>query len=260
MEITEPLQDGLTTVVNFIPAFLAFLAILVIGYFIAKALAKALDRVLERAGFDRAVERSGVGQAMARTDWDASDIVSRLVFYTLLLFVLQMAFGVFGPNPVSQLLTGVIAFLPRLLVAIIIVVVAGAIASTVRDLIAATLGGLSYGRVLANVAAATIVAIGAFAALNQLQIAPAIVNGLFYTLLAIIAGSAIIAIGGGGIIPMRRQWERAVARVEDEAPRMREQVADSELACDVRVANAEVGKIGDDRRVPTNLSFVHQHA
>lgn len=227
MDIGQSFQEALSTVVNFIPALLAFLAILIIGYIVAKVLAKALDKVLARAGFDRAVERSGVGQAMTRTEWDASDIISRIVFYALMLFVLQMAFGVFGPNPVAELLNGVIAFLPRLLVAIIIIVVAGAIASTVRDLIGGALGQLGYGRVLANAAGLTIVAIGAFAALNQLRIAPAIVNGLFYALLAIIAGSAIIAIGGGGIVPMRRQWDRAVSRLEEEAPRMREEAGQS---------------------------------
>ena len=40
-----------------------------------------------------------------------------------------------------------------------------------------------------------------FAALNQLQIAPAIVTGLFYAVLAVVVGSAIVAIGGGGILP-----------------------------------------------------------
>jgi len=40
-----------------------------------------------------------------------------------LLFVLRLAFGVFGPNPISDLLTGVIAFLPKAIVAIIIIIV-----------------------------------------------------------------------------------------------------------------------------------------
>jgi hypothetical protein len=67
-----------------------------------------------------------------------------------------------------------------------------------------------------------IVAVGAFAALAQLEIAPAIVNGVFYAVLAVIAGSAIIAIGGGGIQPMRDRWERALTKVEQEAPQARQ--------------------------------------
>jgi hypothetical protein len=217
----ETFQDTLAQVVGFIPRFLAFLAILVIGWFVAKAIAKVLDRLLERVGFDRAVERGGVGRALAPTEYDASTILAKIVFYTLLLFVLQLAFGLFGPNPISDLLFGVIAFLPRLFVAILIIVVAAAIASAVRDIVAGSLGGLSYGRVLANVAAGAILVIGVFAALNQIHIAPAIVNALFYALLAVIAGSAIVAIGGGGIRPMRAQWEKAIDRIEDEAPRIR---------------------------------------
>ena len=66
--------------------------------------------------------------------------------------------------------------------------------------------------------------VGVFAALNQLQIAPAIVNGLFYAALAIVAGSAIIAIGGGGIAPMQQRWQRALQRYDEEKPRMQQQM------------------------------------
>jgi hypothetical protein len=159
---------------------------------------------------------------MARTKYDASDIVSKLIFYALFLIVLQMAFGVFGPNPISDLLEGVIAYLPKVIAAIIIIIVASAIAAAVRDLIDASLGGLSYGRLLANLAAGAILVVGAFAALNQLQIAPAIVNGLFYALLAVVVGSAIIAIGGGGILPMRQRWDRALARYDAEKPKVQD--------------------------------------
>jgi hypothetical protein len=73
---------------------------------------------------------------------------------------------------------------------------------------------------VASIAAAAIVAVGFFAALNQLQIAPAIVNGLFYAILAVIAGSALIAIGGGGIKPMQQRWEKALGRWDEERPKM----------------------------------------
>jgi H+/gluconate symporter-like permease len=56
--------------------------------------------------------------------------------------------------------------------------------------------------------------IGVFAALSQLKIAPAIVNGLYYAILAIIVGSAVVAIGGGGIATMRRYWEQTSASLE----------------------------------------------
>jgi hypothetical protein len=220
-DVGQSFQDMLSQVIALLPTILLFLAILVVGWFVAKAVARIIDRVLERVGFDRAVQRGGVGRALEPTRYDASTILAKIVFYALMLFVLQLAFGLFGPNPISELIFGLIAFLPRIFVAVVIVVVAAAIASAVRDLVAGSLGGLSYGHTVANLASGAVVVIGVFAALNQLRIAPAIVNGLFYALLAIIVGSAVVAIGGGGIVPMRRQWEKAIDRAEEEAPRWR---------------------------------------
>lgn len=230
----QGVEDAWSKVASFVPKFLGFLAVLVIGYLVAKAIAKIADRVLERVGFDKAVERGGVKQALARSQYDASDIVGKVVFYGLFLIVLQLAFGVFGANPVSRLIEGVIAYLPKVFAAIVIVVVAAAIAAAAKELIQASLGGLSYGRTLANVSGVAIVATGAFMALNQLEIAPAIVNGLFYAVLAVIAGSAIIAIGGGGIQPMRQRWENALQRYDEERPRMRAEMQGSRQRFEAR--------------------------
>ena len=220
VEWSQGIEDAWSDVAAFVPKLLGFLVILLVGYFVAKLIAKAADAILERVGFDRAVERGGIKKALDRSKYDASDILSKVIFYALFLIVLQMAFGVFGPNPISDLLEGVIAYLPKVIAAVIIVVIAFAIAAAARELIDATLGGLSYGKMLANVVGVAIVVVGVFAALNQLQIAPAIVNGLFYALLAIVVGSAVIAIGGGGVGPMRSRWENALAKYDQEKPRM----------------------------------------
>lgn len=200
----------------FVPKFLLFLVIIVVGYFIAKWIAQLVELVLNRIGFDRVVEKSGIERTMAHTPYRAGEILRKIVFLALFLMVLQLAFTPFGPNPVSDILTRTITFLPALFVALLIVVVAAAIASVVKSSVAAMLSRVSYGTTLSNAAGATVVTLGIFAALSHLQIAPAIVNGLFYAALAVVAGSAIVAIGGGGIIPMRRQWEKALQKLEQE--------------------------------------------
>ena len=222
VEWSQGVEEAWSDVASFVPKFIGFLIILLVGYVIAKLIAKAVGAILERVGFDRAVERGGVKKALARSQYDASDILAKVVFYALFLIVLQMAFGVFGSNPISDLLEGVIAYLPKVIAAILIIVIACAIAAAARELIDASLGGLSYGSTLANAIGIAIVVVGVFAALNQLQIAPAIVTGLFYAVLAIIVGSAVIAIGGGGIAPMRSRWERTLARYDEEKPKMQE--------------------------------------
>jgi hypothetical protein len=226
-EFRAGVGDAWANVAEFLPKLVGFLLILVIGYFVAKAITKILDRVLERVGFDRAVERGGVGRALAKSKYDASSLLAQVAFYALMLFVLQLAFGVFGPNPVSDLLHGIIAYLPNVFVAILILVIGAAIAAAVKEIVEASLGGLSYGRGLAYGASAAILVVAVFAALDQLEIAPVIVTGLFYAILAIIVGSAIVAIGGGGIWTMRSLWERAAQRAEQESSRVRDEARGS---------------------------------
>ncbi len=220
----DALTSGLTTVANFVPKLVMFLVILIIGWLIAKALAKAANAVLERVGFDRAVERGGVKKALAQSKYDASDVVGKLIYYVLFLFVLQLAFGLFGPNPISDLLQQVIAFLPSVIVAIIIIVVAAAIAKAVNELISNTLGGLSYGRMLANIASAFILGLGIIAALNQVGVATTVTTPVLVAVLATIAGILIVGVGGGLIRPMQTRWDGWLASAEQETERIREQV------------------------------------
>jgi hypothetical protein len=206
----------LRTVVTFIPKLVLFVAILVIGWLVARVLLKAVDKVLERIGFDRWVERGGIKSALARSKYDASDIIAKIVYYAVLLFTLQLAFGVWGPNPVSDLIRGIVAWLPRAFVAVIIVVVASAIAGAVRDIIAGALGGLSYGRVLANVASWFIIAIGIIAALNQIGVATTVTTPILIAVLATIAGILIVGVGGGLVRPMQNRLERWLDRAGEE--------------------------------------------
>ncbi|GII26189.1 mechanosensitive ion channel family protein [Planosporangium mesophilum] len=215
--VPRPISDALRNVVLFIPKFVAFLAILVIGWLVARLLLKVVDTVLERIGFDRWVERGGIKAALARSRYDASDIVAKLVYYAVLLFTLQLAFGVWGPNPVSALIGGIVAWLPRAFVAVIIVVVASAIAGAVRDLITGALGGLSYGRALANVASWFIIAIGVIAALNQIGVATTVTTPILVAVLATIAGILIVGVGGGLVRPMQNRLERWLDRVSAES-------------------------------------------
>jgi mechanosensitive ion channel-like protein len=220
-EFKQGLGDAWANVATFLPKLVGFLIILIVGYFIAKVLARILSRVLERVGFDRAVERGGIKTALERSKYDASDILAKIVFYVGMLFVLQLAFGVFGPNPISDLIKGVIAYLPNVFVAIVIIVIGAAIAAAVKEIVEASLGGLSYGRALAFAAGTAVLVIAAFAALDQLEIAPTIVNGLFMALLAIVVGSAVVAVGGGGIRTMSRYWERAAQRLNEEGSKIK---------------------------------------
>jgi hypothetical protein len=216
--------DAWDRAVTIIPKLVSFLVILLVTFLVAKALAKIVDAVLERVGFDRLVERGGVKAALARSKYDASDIVAKLVYYAVLLIGLSMAFGVFGPNPISGYLRSIVAYLPKILVALLIIVIAAAVAKAAKDLITNMMGGLSYGPLLGTIASAFILVLGVIAALNQLQIATNVVNAVLYASLAAVAGIAVVGIGGGLVRPMQSRWENALGRLEAEAPQVRQQV------------------------------------
>jgi hypothetical protein len=224
---SQGIDDAWSNVATFLPKLIGFLIVLVVGWIVAKIVARVCRRLLDRVGFDNVVERGGIKQALANSNYDASELAGKFIYYGLLLLVLQAAFGVFGTNPVSDVLNSIVAYLPKLIAAIVLVIVVAAIANVVRELVTASLGGLSYGKALGVAAYVAIITIGVFAALNQLRIATDIVNGLFYAMLAIVAGSAIVAIGGGGIQPMRQRWENALRKYDEEKPRVQQHMQTS---------------------------------
>ena len=213
-----------SNVATFVPKFVVFLIIVVVGWLIAKVITKAISAVLTRVGFDRVVERGGVRKALEHSKYDASDILAKIVYYALMLFVLSTAFGVFGTNPVSTYLHAVIVYLPLVFVAIVIVIIASAIAAAAKALIENSLSGVSYAKTLGNVVSGLILAFGVIAALDQLHVATNVVNAVLYTALAALVGVVIVAVGGGGIKTMSRRWEAVASTYDQEKPKIAESV------------------------------------
>ncbi|MQA83754.1 MAG: hypothetical protein GEV03_03725 [Streptosporangiales bacterium] len=223
IDLQQGLTDAWSSVASFIPKLVAFLVILVIGWIVARVLQKVIDVVLGRIGFNRAVERGGLGRALERSKYDASGLVARIIYYAVLLIALQIGFGAFGPNPISDLLGGLVAWLPRVAVAIILVVVAAAIAKAVRDLVEAALGGLAYGRLLAMITQVFIIGLGAIAALNQMGIAITVTMPVLITVLATVGGILVVGMGGGLIRPMQARWEQWLATMQRDTQQVRSQ-------------------------------------
>jgi hypothetical protein len=223
VDIDSALTDMWKSVFVFLPKAVAFLAILFVGWIVARFIRRIVYKALKRVGLDRAIERGGMARAFERTRFDASTITSRIVYYAVLLLVLQIGFSIWGPNPVSDLITSVVSWLPKAFVAIVIMVVAIAIANAVRDLVGSALGGLSYGKLLATLAWAFIIVLGAIAALNQVGIATTVTTPVLIAALATIAGIMIVGVGGGLIRPMQQRWEGLLDRAATESQAIREQ-------------------------------------
>lgn len=223
MNIEQGLTEAWTAIASFVPRLAAFLAILILGWLLAKLIGRLVAKGLARAGLDRALERSGVGEYFQRSNYSASTLSGKIIYYAGVLIVLQLAFSVFGPNnPITQLINGVVAWIPHAIVAIAIIVVAGVIAKAARDLVSGALGGLSYGRFLANLTGVFIMALGVIAALNQIGVATTVTQPVLIAVLATVGGILIVGVGGGMVRPMQQRWSRWLDLAERETGTLRE--------------------------------------
>jgi hypothetical protein len=117
------------------------------------------------------------------------------------------------------MLNAIVGWLPKAIVAIILIVVGSAIAKVVKDLITGAIGGLSYGRFVASLASVAIIAIFTIAALSQIGIAASVTQPILITVLATVGAILAIGVGGGLIKPMQGRWERMLNAAEQETGR-----------------------------------------
>jgi hypothetical protein len=224
------LADVFRSVALFIPRCLLFAAMLLVGWMIAR-LARGLSvAVLTRVGFPRMVERSGLSRFLARgssgtdadrlaarADLDATTLIARLVHCAVLLVTVQLAFSVWGPNPVSGLIGDVLAWLPRAAAAVVIVAVAAALARGARLAVATMLGATTYARPVAGVTWFLVLGMGIVAALNQVGVASSVTTPVLVAVLATVGGILVVGVGGGLIRPMQHRWERILINIETQA-------------------------------------------
>jgi hypothetical protein len=224
IDFNGPVTEGFTTFTTFIPKLIGALLILLIGYFIAKAVSKILDKVLERVHFDEAVEKGPVKQALSRSQYDASDIVSKIVFYAIFIPFLSAAVGALGIQALQEPLAAFITLLPKILVAVILIVVGGVVSGAVKKLVESALGGLSYGEILAN-GLGVLVMLGFLkAALDEVGIATNVTGPILYAILGTVAGILIVGVGGGLIKPMQGRLEDVLTKASNEAGNAKAQV------------------------------------
>jgi hypothetical protein len=220
VSVSQSVQNLLNTVAHSVPKIAVFVLVMVVGWIIARIVKRLVEVLLKRVHFDRMAERGAIGQALTSRGYNATTLLAKIIYYAVLLITLQLAFGVFGPNPVSTMLNAMVGWLPKAVVAIILVVIASAIAKVVKDLVGAAMGGLSYGRFVASAAAIVIIALGVIAALDQIDVASAVTQPVLITVLATVGAILAIGVGGGMIRPMEQRWERMLTAAERETGNM----------------------------------------
>jgi len=199
MEFGDRLQSMWAYIVAYLPQVLGAILILIVGWIVAKLLEQATDAILEKTRFDMAVDRGGVRAALARTGskLDPSSLVARLVFWIVFLVAILMASNALGLTAVANMFERLVAYIPNVIVAVLVIVLGMVIGEFVKDLILASAGTMSGVTALAQAAKVAIMTLAVFMALDQLGIAHNIVVTAFTLVLGAAALAAGLAFGLG---------------------------------------------------------------
>ncbi len=215
VEYSQPIEDALSRLFGFIPNLIVLILILVVGYFVARFIRRAVVTLLRRIRFDDYIDKAGIGGPLESAGFaDSGRFLAMIIYYLVMLVVLQVALSAFETNPVSEVVNDLIAFIPKVIVAIVIVIVTGLVANAVRNIIAPALAGQEFGSLLTTLAVAGIWIIGVFAALDQLEFAQDIVDQLFTALIGSLSLILVLKFGIGGIWEARdRFWPAVYDRI-----------------------------------------------
>lgn len=209
VDITRSVQRGLNELFAFIPEFIAAVVILIIGYFVAKLLAGIVSRALGRVGIDRMVQGGPGGSFVSKVTGSPAKLIGRIAFWALFLGAVSLAVSVLGINALSAFVGEIFAYLPNVLAALLIFLVAGAVAAGVATLVARTMGDTGLGKIVGTAAPVLVMAIAGFMILEQLEIAPEIVRITYAAILGAIALGSALAFGLGGREVAARMLEGA---------------------------------------------------
>ena len=200
IKVGDSVQQGLDGFFGFLPNLLGFLVILVIGYFIAKAVKALVSRGLHSLKVDDALHRSDAGRYVEQVSPNAqpSKLVGSVAFWFIFLFALSAAIGALKIPALTTFIADVQAFLPNIIVAVLIFVVAAVLAGAVGGAVHKLMGDTPTGKVVRAVVPGLILAIGTFMVLDQLQIAPVIVTITYGAIMAMLVLAGGLAFGLGG--------------------------------------------------------------
>jgi hypothetical protein len=216
----ESLQNALGTFLEYIPQLIGAIVILIVGYIVAKILQAVVGRLLGAIGFDGWMERAGIKRFFDRADTreTPASILGKLVFWFVFIIAIVMATDALGIRQVSAVLAQLIAYIPNVIAAVLILILASLLANFVAGLIR----GVTGVDILATAARVVIIVYAVFAALTQLQIAVQLTAPTFLIVLGAVALAAAIAFGFGAQGVARDIVEKAYERRDEARQKMQQ--------------------------------------
>jgi hypothetical protein len=226
------LSNALNTFLNAIPQVIGAILIIIIGWIVAGALARLVSELLRRAGADRLFAEHGGQVYGAQSQKIKPSVVGgELVKWLIRLVFLVAAANVLGMTQISELLNQVLLWIPNLIVAAVILLIAPLLARFVRGAIEVGAGqmGFSNAPLLGRIAEIAIISFAVLIAINQIGVAANLVNILFIGIVGALSLAFGLAFGLGGrdvAAELTRSWyassretaARVRANADDEPP------------------------------------------
>lgn len=199
--IVASLQQVWTSVVGFLPSLIGALVVFVVGWVVAVSLGKFVEQLVRALPVDNLLRKLEFERAMERGGWklNSGAFIGGLVRWFLMVVFLLAAVNILGLNQVSEFLREVLFYIPNVVVAALILVIAAIVANFVEDLLRGMTEAAGHRGALVAVVARWSIWVFAFvAALLQLGIAREVILTL---VTGVVYGSALalaIAFGLGG--------------------------------------------------------------
>jgi small-conductance mechanosensitive channel len=198
----DSFREAFNQVVQLAPKVLAMIVVLVLGYLIARIVARAITVLSQKIGLEVAAERSGLADSMQHMGIkrNVSAIVGTIVFWLLMCVFIMAAVNILGLQDVSAAMYGVVSYIPKLLVATLVVVIGLLVASFLRGVVATSADrvGLSYAEHLANGFYYVLVLVTFHAALTHLGMNLELLENMILIAFGALAVGFALAFGLGG--------------------------------------------------------------
>lgn len=216
----QALQGAWEEILLFLPNLLAAIVIFVIGWFVAMWIGKLIAGILNKLQFDALFEKTGWKEALSNADLkvEPSAFIGAVSKWILVIVFLMIVTDIMGWVAFAGLLASIVAWMPNLVVAIIIMVVAIIIADIVEKLVKVPTKkmGVSSVNFLGTMVKWAIYIFAALAVLLQLGVTPKIVEVLIMGFVGTLTLALGLSFGLGGKDAAARMIEEARRKMSDK--------------------------------------------
>jgi small-conductance mechanosensitive channel len=200
--LASTFQTLYTQTMLWLPNAIVAVVVLLVGYVVARLVAKLVTTLGEKINLQYAAERGGLADSLKQIGVKRSvpAIFGTVVFWTLIVLFVMSAANALGFQEVSKAMDAVFGYMPNVLGALIIMVVGLLAASFLRGIVAASADrvGVTYSGALANIAYYAVVLVTLLAAFERISLQFALLNQAIIIVLGGMALAFGLAVGLGG--------------------------------------------------------------